>query len=282
MQPAVFQAIVAGVVGSTDMQVDERSEGLAAEARDQRGALREAMIVFTGVGFVTWLISRFEGLPFLRNHLHLVIGTLFLVTATRCAERQPDGLRRYGLSLGGLFGDDRDDADAPRARNVLVDTLLALWRAVPSFGRELAVALGVCAIVFPPFVLGFYSWHGPARGFAWLPQTDWTSYALTQVLVVGLPEEALFRGYLQGRLAEALPGRMRWLGVPISPAAWLIQAALFALLHFVVDYNPARLAVFFPALMFGWLAALRGGIGAAVLVHAACNLLSDMLVRGWL
>jgi membrane protease YdiL (CAAX protease family) len=215
--------------------------------------------------------------------VHLVMGTLFLVTATRCAERQPDGLRRYGLSLGGFFADDEDDPrGAPRDRNVLVDALLTTWRAVPSFARELGVALGVCALVFPPFVLGFYYWHAPARGFAWLPQSDWGSYALTQVLVVGLPEEALFRGYLQCRLAEAFPGRMRWLGVQLSPAAWFMQAALFALLHFVVDYNPARLAVFFPALLFGWVAALRGGIGAAVLVHAACNLLSDLLVRGWL
>jgi membrane protease YdiL (CAAX protease family) len=64
--------------------------------------------------------------------------------------------------------------------------------------------------------------------------------------------------------------------------AWLLQALLFAVLHVAVDYNPARLAVFFPALLFGWLRELRAGIGASILVHAACNLLSDLLIRGWL
>jgi hypothetical protein len=61
-----------------------------------------------------------------------------------------------------------------------------------------------------------------------------------------------------------------------------LQALLFALIHFAVDLNPARLAVFFPALLFGWLRALRGGIGAAAAFHASCNLLSEVLVRSWL
>jgi membrane protease YdiL (CAAX protease family) len=92
----------------------------------------------------------------------------------------------------------------------------------------------------------------------------------------------LFRGYLQGRLEDAWPERMSILRVPLGPRAWLFQALLFAILHFIVDYNPARLAVFFPALLFGWVRSLRKGIGAAVFVHAACNVLSDTLVRGFL
>jgi uncharacterized protein len=263
------------------MQVHERAPTSNAPAGpNRRIALREALAVFAAVSLATWVISRFEALPVLRTHLHLVIGTLFLVTALRCAERLPGGLARYGLGLGGLFGDESDPA-APD-RGPVIELLAALVHAVPSFFRELGVALLVCALVFPPFVGLFYAWHAPTRGFVWLPESDLASYVLTQILVIGLPEEALFRGYLQGRLAEAAPGRVRWLGLPISASAWLLQAALFALLHFIVDYNPARLAVFFPALLFGWLAGLRGGIGAAVLVHAACNLLSDILVRGWL
>ena len=49
-----------------------------------------------------------------------------------------------------------------------------------------------------------------------------------------------------------------------------------------VDLQPARLAVFFPALLFGWLRALRGGIGAPAALHVLCNLLSDLLARSWL
>ena len=44
---------------------------------------------------------------------------------------------------------------------------------------------------------------------------------------------------------------------------------------------PARLAVFFPALLFGWLRARTGGIGASVCLHAICNVYSQMLGRGY-
>jgi membrane protease YdiL (CAAX protease family) len=249
----------------------------------ERGALREALVAYAVVSGITWLLSRFQAFSILRTHLHLVVGLLFLVTALRLAERLPGGAARYGLSLGGLLGDDpEDDSDLHPERGALYDVWTTVRRGFPGFLTELSVALAVCALVFPPFVLGFYLWHSPARPFAWLPDQDLPAYALTQILVVGLPEEALFRGYLQGRLGDAWPSRTRFLGAQLSLRAWLLQALLFALLHVVVDYNPARLAVFFPGLLFGWLSSLRGGIGAAILVHAACNLLSDLLIRGWL
>lgn len=254
----------------------------APEARmPDRAALHEAFSVYAGVSAITWLLSRFQSLPVLRSHLHLVVGMLFLVTALRCAERLPGGAERYGLALGGLLGDVREGS-AARAGGTLSDLLSSLRAAVPSFLAELGAAALVCALIFPPFVLGFYFWHSPVRPFEWLPDQDLAAYALTQVIVVGLPEEALFRGYLQGRLEDAWPARVRILGAHVSLPAWLTQAALFGLLHFVVDYNPARLAVFFPALLFGWVRSLRGGVGAAIFVHAACNLLSDLLIRGWL
>lgn len=269
------------------MQVEEPqtiaqpAPGTAAPSpAPDRGALREALLVYGGVSAVTWLLSRLQFLSLLRNHLHLVVGMLFLVTALRCAERLPGGAERYGLALGGLLADERDP-DA-RAEGALSDLLRALRASFPGFLAELGVAALVCALVFPPFVLGFYCWHTPGRPFEWLPDQDLPAYALTQVIVVGLPEEALFRGYLQGRLEDTWPRRVRLLGASLNPAAWLLQAVLFGLLHFVVDYNPARLAVFFPALLFGWVRSLRGGIGAAIFVHAACNLLSDLLIRGWL
>jgi membrane protease YdiL (CAAX protease family) len=252
-----------------------------------RGALREAWVVYAVVSGITWLLSRFQSESILRTHLHLVVGMLFLVTALRCAERLPGGAARYGLSLGGLLGDDADPESAvelgdDEKRSVLVDLWLTVRRGFPSFVAELGVAALVCALVFPPFVWGFYLWHAPTRPFVWLPDQDLPAYALTQVLVVGLPEEALFRGYLQGRLQDAWPNRGRLLGASLSLRPWVLQAALFAVLHVAVDYNPARLAVFFPALLFGWLRGLRSGIGAAIFVHAACNVLSDVLIRGWL
>ncbi|HJL19019.1 MAG TPA: glutamic-type intramembrane protease, partial [Sandaracinaceae bacterium LLY-WYZ-13_1] len=35
-------------------------------------------------------------------------------------------------------------------------------------------------------------------------------------------------------------------------------------------------------LLFGWLRAWRGGIGAAMLLHAMSNVLAEILEEGWL
>jgi uncharacterized protein len=263
------------------MQAHERSFTKPPDAARDGTALREALLVFAGVSIATWLLSRGQGLPVLRTHLHLIVGMLFLVTALRCAERLPGGAARYGLALAGVLADEPGKA-ASDNRGLLPDLWQVVRAGFPRFCSELLVALLVCAVVFPPFILGFYFWHTPAHPFLWLPDPDLPEYALTQVIVVGLPEEALFRGYLQGRLEDGWPQRTAFLRVPLSLPAWLLQALLFAILHFVVDYNPGRLAVFFPALLFGWVRSLRKGIGAAVFVHAACNVLSDILIRGLL
>jgi uncharacterized protein len=245
-------------------------------------ALRESAFTFASVAIATVALSRLLAVvPLVRDNLHLLVGALFMITAVRRTECLPGGLARYGLRLGGLLSPSESPAPQGPAA-ALRDLASALWRALPELLRETAVALAVCAVVFPPFVLGFYYWNAPQHPFVFLPEPELASYAATQIIVVGLPEEALFRGYFQGRLQDAFPKRVRVLGAELSLTAWLLQAALFAVLHYVVDLQPARLAVFFPALLFGWLAALRGGIGAAILVHAACNLLSDLLARGFL
>jgi membrane protease YdiL (CAAX protease family) len=75
-------------------------------------------------------------------------------------------------------------------------------------------------------------------------------------------------------------GRFRLLGAEVGPSLF-VQAALFALGHYAVDLDPARLAVFFPALAFGWLKARRGSIVAPMLFHAASNVFMDMLRAGY-
>jgi hypothetical protein len=245
-----------------------------------RAALVEVGRVFAAVTALTFLLSRADFLPFVRDNLHLLVAAQFVFTAIRRAERLPGGLPRYGIALGGVLTPD-EGREAHGVLGGVIDLARALLLALPLLGRELAVALAVCAMVFPPFVLGFYLWHAPEQPFAFLPHSQFTSYLLTQVVVVGLPEEMFFRGYMQGRLEDAWPRRVRLLGADVSLLALVVQAALFAVLHFVVEVHVARLAVFFPALLFGWLRSLRRSIGAAVFVHALCNVLSDLLTRGW-
>jgi membrane protease YdiL (CAAX protease family) len=249
-----------------------------ARARDR--PLAETVIAIAVVTLATVAIAWLgRGTP-LDAYVHLAVGVLFLVTALQLSQRQPDGIERYGLALGGLLQAPEQPPDGALAS--LLDLARAVLRAVPSAARELGFSALVALVVFPPFILGFHAWHGPAHPFVLSLPKDLPAYVLTQLLVVGLPEEALFRGYAQSRLHEAFPERVRVLGASLSLRALVLQAVLFALIHVAVEAHPGRLAVFFPALLFGWMRAKRGGIGAAIAFHAACNLLGDVLARGWL
>ncbi|MDD9936978.1 MAG: MrtC family glutamic-type intramembrane protease [Myxococcales bacterium] len=242
-------------------------------------ATREGLWVFGGVTVGTVLISLAGRVPALAEYVHLGVGILFLGTAVHMAGRAPGGLEGHGLSLGGLL--EPAERPAPGLFDGVKDLAGALLTGIGPTLRELGVALALAALIFPPFAYGFYLWNAPPRAFelAWPPEL--ASYALSQVLVIALPEEAFFRGYLQTRLAEGRR-RVKVLGAELSLPVLVLTSALFALIHFAVDPHPARLAVFFPALVFGWLRELRGGIGAAVFFHALSNLLSDVLARSWL
>ncbi|MEC9071031.1 MAG: MrtP family glutamic-type intramembrane protease [Myxococcota bacterium] len=115
---------------------------------------------------------------------------------------------------------------------------------------------------------GLISGH---RGLGWL-----IPYIIIQLGLVALPEEWFFRGYLQPRIDQQMGTPWRLLGVSFGPGL-ILSAAAFALLHPILLPGFHRLLVFFPALLFGWLRARSGNIGAAVLMHAACNLLLEVL-----
>ncbi len=236
--------------------------------------VREISGAFVALALLTWAVTH-APTPW-SEYGHLALAAAFLGVALTLARREPGGAERYGIDLCGVL-EARED-EAPGLRGVR-DTLR---RALPALLRELGVALLVALIVFPPFVLAFWLWHSPVHPFTWQVPHNPADFVLSQVLVVALPEEALFRGYFQTRLQDLFSTRIRLLGVTLSLPALVIQALLFALLHFFVAFDPGRLTVFFPGLVFGWMRSLRGGIGAAIWFHALCNLLSEILSRGYL
>ncbi len=233
----------------------------------------EVLAVYAAVAGLTFLISGLS-FPLLQDYAHLLIAALFLLASVRLAQREPDGLKRYGIDLGGLLDPPSSPSRDPFG---IVDLLRSALRA--GFGaKETAIALGAAALIFPPFAWAFWMWHEPSRAFTWVIRPDMASFAFAQLLVVALPEEMFFRGYVQTRLLDAC----RAPSVAQRLLAVFIQAILFAVLHVVAEPHPARLAVFFPGLLFGWLRAWRGGVGAATVMHALSNMYSDILVRGWL
>lgn len=103
-------------------------------------------------------------------------------------------------------------------------------------------------------------------------------WALTHLILVALPEEYFYRGYLQTRFHDLFGtssgGPRKFLG--FTYANWL-TSALFALGHLVIpvggSFALARGAVFFPSLIFGWMRERTDSIVAPVIFHASANMM---------
>jgi membrane protease YdiL (CAAX protease family) len=114
---------------------------------------------------------------------------------------------------------------------------------------------------------------------------EWVEYwglGFVQAVAVGLfaialPEEVFHRGYLMSALEQRWPPKREVFGVPFGWAA-IVSSVLFALGHLVASPNTARLATFFPALVFAWLWRRSDSLWAPALFHVASNLLMDVLL----
>jgi membrane protease YdiL (CAAX protease family) len=98
----------------------------------------------------------------------------------------------------------------------------------------------------------------------------WLYMFVGQLILVAVPEEWFYRGYLQQRFDDALGTKWRLWGAELG-WGWIVSSGLFALGHLVLDPRPERLAVFFPSLLFGWMKARTGSVLAASLFHALSN-----------
>jgi uncharacterized protein len=143
-----------------------------------------------------------------------------------------------------------------------------------SIGFHVAVIL----TVFVPYVIGHYAlahwWYGGAFHFRLPPEFLWS--IPEQVLIVALPEEFFFRGYVQTQYDAVCATPYQLLGARWG-AGLPIAAALFALCHIVYG-GAARLVVFFPGLFYGWLRARTGTMAVPTLYHAASNLLMQIML----
>jgi membrane protease YdiL (CAAX protease family) len=146
--------------------------------------------------------------------------------------------------------------------------------------KELLVVLVTALAIYPPFWVGFRLWWGWERTFDLTLPAGFASSALANLVVVALPEELFYRGYMLGRIDLLARRRVSLFGVEVGWSL-LITSALFAVGHYVVTFDVQRLAVFFPALAFGVMRAWRGSITAAVVFHALCNIFMDILLLGY-
>jgi uncharacterized protein len=170
--------------------------------------------------------------------------------------------------------------------------------------RGLATAALVMLVLFPIFVavyVGFYQvackssllghlvppgmcarfggidaihWPHPSWNFS--VKNNFPEFCIVQLVVVALPEELFFRGYLLALLEKRWPPKRRIAGGGIGLALFL-SALAFAIIHLPKDGDPRALATFFPALLFGWMRSATGSILASTLTHAGSNILIRLL-----
>lgn len=221
-----------------------------------------AFLVTALVGAVSQLVpERYAG---------TAIGFCFLIaTYVLVLKSDTPGIEKhYGLSLGGLLEPEP----------------IALGRLFKATLWALCWAVGFSLLLFPPFWFGYVQWYGvQSRSGTFVPSVDGLTLldqVFAQLTVIALPEEAFYRGYLQTALDRIWRPRFKVLGARVG-LGLVVASAVFALGHLLTEPFLGRLAVFFPSLVFGWLRARTGGIGAAVAFHAACNLFTWYLGRGY-
>jgi len=244
---------------------------VASQLPEER-PLRTAFIAFAiAVGLVAVLGLLAGGVPLVNEHLGVLVALVFLFVPVEMAWRRGRDMAGIGFTV------------APVGTN-------ALYAGV------------VMALIFPVFLFGFVGfydvvcpseslraiapprlcaeWRGLAGG-TW-PTFDWAyaEWMAAQVVVVAIPEELLFRGYIHDLCERAMPPRRRILGGGVGRAL-VISSALFAVTHLAIGFDPRRLATFFPGLLFGWLRSATGSIAAAVVVHAGANILIDLLQKAF-
>jgi membrane protease YdiL (CAAX protease family) len=136
-------------------------------------------------------------------------------------------------------------------------------------------------VIFPLFILlaHFYQtllfgMRFDAGGFRW----SWETVAV-QLILVALPEEFFFRGYIQTMLATRFSKRFRIFGLKLFevPVALPLTSLLFAFSHSFITLRWWHFAIFFPSLVFGWLRERTEGLVAPIFFHALSNLVLSQI-----
>jgi membrane protease YdiL (CAAX protease family) len=227
---------------------------------EKRRTLVEVAVVFAvATGAASLLYNVGQSVAFIHRNLHPMVALIFLVLPQVMLRRRGN-IERYGFTT------------QPLGLGLLI-AAVAIAVVLPLFGVGFLVAVRAACTHAPSLVPGscFRAFHP-----VWRVPGDFPMQVAAQLVVVALPEELFFRGYVQGRLEDALPPTRTLWGARVG-WAWILGAALFGLGHFLVTFEPQMLTRFFPGLAFGWMYARTRSILPSTLFHAACNLIMAVL-----
>ncbi len=240
----------------------------APAVRAVRNDGRDALIAWAVVAVAVAVLVRINiTLPAIGHLGSALVAVLFLYVPVFYAWRRTEDLYDYGFHAKPL-------------KRGLVTAAIAIGAIFPIFAvgyfafYEVACGSDLLVHLVPNHMCSRYSGlsgvHAPVVTEAVL------KFCSVQLIVVALPEELFFRGFLLGLLERRFPPKRRILGGGVG-LALVISAAMFALIHLPKDGDPRALATFFPGLLFGWMRSATGSILASTLTHAGSNILIRFL-----
>ena len=151
------------------------------------------------------------------------------------------------------------------------------------FLKSVAWFLAAALVIFPPlemlnrlfqhYAFGHHYVGGHYRGLA--------NFAFFQMMVVALPEEIFYRGYLQTQFNHIWGQPWKFLGTSLGKG-FFFTCLLFAFSHSLIQLQWWHFSIFFPSLVFGWLREKTGAVTASALFHALANTYSYWVMLNYL
>lgn len=274
------------------------SAGSSGPSGAARQGMREALWATVALLLALWIGKHLASATGLGDYIFTAIAAFQLYIPLWLIQRggeapESHGVHAHGLLLGPVAA-LRDRLVRARRRRRGRGRSGSLARLLAHYGRgatlrwrpfleDIGRAVVVAVVTFVPFLIGHHLWQTEVMGHRFREITvpdDLKIMLLKQTFLIALPEELFYRGFLETRLERVWPTRRFVFGLPLGRTV-VVASALFALGHFLGEYNPARLGPFFPAFVFSMLVRRSRSITGAVTYHGMSNAFSYFLAAGY-
>jgi membrane protease YdiL (CAAX protease family) len=257
----------------------------AATPGSERSALRDATIGFVLAMVLIFLLGRIgSAVGFVAANLGAFVACVFLFVPHGIGKKRGQDLYDYGFRVD------------PIKPGLMLGVVLPLVAILPIFAvgffgfyRVVCQSDALRLLAMPGKCAAWVGWHWPRLDWSisWgaligtrAIEPSFIEFVLAQFIVTALPEELFFRGFLLSLLEKAWPPKRRLFGGGVG-LALIVSSVAFALSHVVIHFQPHRLAVFFPGLLFGWMFAKTRSVLAGTVAHALCNIFLYLLEKSF-